>query len=580
MSSQTIDNVVLEKVSLTEVVEKPFLKREVGFIADTNNGGLYSQNQVVFDTTSNSSNGKYANYQEGLISFPLVITLQSSNVNHDWNSGAGANGLLSSDAVFSLKNSHYNLVHQCTIEYSNGTVVEQKPYLNQYINFKLHTELSQADEELFGQLIGYAKDSSTSYTYETAVSPRGIGLTNNANVVSGFIPQTLRGCADVSNDAIRKRQRYFNRVQFQGKASLLCANENDLARTSGANTISFSANPNLKIYYYDCIIRLKDLSSFFENMPMVRGAVMKITLVLNNNVSFQVAKDAAGNFTYTPSTFQNATSLTNPYMISASTIQVSNCAPTDILTPVLSTVNIGSGSTILPASTTYTVTANLCTSSVNSALRHVKTGCRLYVPFYQFAPKYQELYLKNRQRTIEYVDLEYNTFKASPNAPFLFNVSTGSARMKRLILIANLSSSANASEVANCSHSPLSSPFWDNTVSPFILKNFNVSIAGNNIYPNQLVYSYQQFLNEMNAQQGLNAGLMDGLCSGRIGLNDYLNNYKYIVVDLSRRLPEDENVPCSVQVSGEIASLKEIEFTCFIEKAKSVQIDVSTGMRL
>jgi hypothetical protein len=115
---------------------------------------------------------------------------------------------------------------------------------------------------------------------------------------------------------------------------------------------------------------------------------------------------------------------------------------------------------------------------------------------------------------------------------------------------------------------PMSSPFASepSTTSPFVLGSFNCSVSNNNLYPNDVNYSYDNFLQNLNGQTGLHSNLVKGLVSSRINLNDFQNNYHYIVVDLSARLPQFDMVSNSIGVRDKLISPKDITFHCFIEK--------------
>jgi hypothetical protein len=69
------------------------------------------------------------------------------------------------------------------------------------------------------------------------------------------------------------------------------------------------------------------------------------------------------------------------------------------------------------------------------------------------------------------------------------------------------------------------------------------------------------------------------LVSSRINLVDFQNNYHYIVVDLSRGLPEFffDMVSNSIRVRGAIQSPKNIVFHCYIEKERMIEADIMTG---
>jgi hypothetical protein len=160
-------------------------------------------------------------------------------------------------------------------------------------------------------------------------------------------------------------------------------------------------------------------------------------------------------------------------------------------------------------------------------------------------------------------------------------ITNGMSRMKRLIMIGYMSPTANGSEVGGA-FSPLSSPFATepSTTSPFMISNFNVQVGQINLYPNAISYSYEQFLQEMNGQYGINGNMIQGSTSSRISLVDYNNNYHYIVVNLDRKLPENELTSQSLGVSGTLESRKDMSFMCFVEKYKTITINIENGARV
>ena len=73
---------------------------------------------------------------------------------------------------------------------------------------------------------------------------------------------------------------------------------------------------------------------------------------------------------------------------------------------------------------------------------------------------------------------------------------------------------------------------------------------------------------------------IETITSGLMNQQDYNANFGYIVVDLSRRYDLDEKTPLSVQISGNIKSLKHLDFLCFISYTKEITVDLSTGQKL
>jgi hypothetical protein len=170
--------------------------------------------------------------------------------------------------------------------------------------------------------------------------------------------------------------------------------------------------------------------------------------------------------------------------------------------------------------------------------------------------------------------------KMNVSDEFNFLVTNGLARMKRLICVPVVSSVANGS--ATQKFSPFISPFTTepSTCSPYLIQNFNVQMGGLNVYQSNRNYYYEIFLDEMNGKYGIESNLTTGMCSSRISLNDFNNTYGYLVVDLSRRAPEDNTVPISLQISGKVTSLLPLYMYFYIEVDKTVTIDLRTGQMI
>jgi hypothetical protein len=149
--------------------------------------------------------------------------------------------------------------------------------------------------------------------------------------------------------------------------------------------------------------------------------------------------------------------------------------------------------------------------------------------------------------------------------------------MKRLICVPCIASTANGSTTHK--FSPCISPFTTepSTCSPYLIQDFNIQLGGLNLYQNGRNYNYETFLDEMNGKYGMESNMTTGMCSSRISLNDYNNNYGYLVADLSRRAPEDDMVSISLQVSGKVTSLLPLDLFFYIEVEKTIVIDLKTG---
>jgi len=334
------------------------------------------------------------------------------------------------------------------------------------------------------------------------------------------------------------------------------------------------------------IIRLRDLPFFNADVPMMRGANMKLTLTLNNNVSFNFKKTSGGAMSF--SNFSNVSGLTNPFMVASNYHQYTQidaagasviAAPTGgAVSGSITTKSILGGASALDngvgsVDAEYVVKSGLAAVGQYS---HTIKQCRLYVPAYTFSPSYESQYLSSSKRLITYNDLYFTTFDVKAQQQFNINLTNGIAYAKRLVVIGFMTASANGDV------SPLSSPFTCEpaTTSPFLIQNFNCQVGGINMYQGQMLASYEQFLAEMNGMYGINGNQITGLCSSRISSKDYYNNYHYIVVNLDRKLKEDEGVLQSIALSGQLNSTKDMTFYCYVEYSKKVLVDVSDGSRL
>jgi len=590
----TIDNLIYSQTTQPEnIAEKPFVSKEwTNPIFDTNTSASYNSNQIIFDTTTLANSGQMPNYAEGMIILPVVIRVSCNN-NNDWSELTNARP--GTDFMLALKNSHVQIVHSIGINMNNMDILQPVPLSNAYLTFIQHSELSTEDELLNSPLHGYCKDSSSSWSY-VADNPngsfvgdsRGVGLCNNSNfgLVQGLAVN------DTYNEGMFRRQKLINK--YSADKILILGDE---AKNS-TECKSYVLNTNNgKYYFYDVVLRLKDLAPhFFPNFPLTTGVKFKITLTLNNNISFQFSKNINGAFVFNPATFSNVSSATNPIMIASSynpviaqtggVIGVTTVGGTGVNTIAQGTYqfNLTDASTntaIIPCGSSclacvnddvYTVSMKI---GNNNALQHVRAQCILYVPSYRLSPKYEaEYFSKDRRiRKVHYTELEYNSFYCEGNKSFNFEISSTCVRPKRLIMIPILTAAENFGI------NPISSPFTTEpaTTSPYVLTAFNCSIANNNIYPNDINFSYDNFLQALNGSTGVNANLVNGLVSSRINLTDYQNNYHYIVCDLSRRLPEFDMVSVSIRVRGQVQSPKRLEFHCFIEKEKVIEVDTMTG---
>ena len=477
----------------------PFLKKELLYQIDNNNSTNYSRNQVQFETSSFSNSGKWFDFREGFLSIPLVM-----NITRD-----AAHGINADDAkqLLQMKASNLSIIDSIQVEMNNNTVLQQTRNIAPLLNFKLHSTMGNGDETIHGHHMGYQKHSSTDWSY---VAEEGL-----------------------HNDTATSMDKKF---YHEEKTDVLSVAD---LKAKGANCQESAGLVNT--FFYDCIIRLKDLP-FFEKMPLVRGSLMKITLTLNQSDTkitvtggdkTAVVSTLAGSFC---PVIRKAGSEVNDYVEDISVKVVSN----------------------------------------NGVVHPTKNQCRLYVPAYTFENSAEQSYLGLGSKKVLYSDVFFQRLRGV-NGGFQSLLTNALSRSKRLVIIPVLSATGNGTLAIE----PQSSPFTADgvgTTSACRISDFNVQLSGSNVYStNPINYSYEHFLLEQDGNDGVNGGKEMGTSSGQISLKDFESNYGYIVVDLSRRNKFDDNVPLSVQVSGTVSSAKPLDLLCYIEYEKDVTIDITTG---
>jgi hypothetical protein len=433
--------------------------------------------------------------------------------------------------------------------------------------------------------IGFYPDTSTSWGYTataSAVGENGIGICNNQNQLAPTNPSATLGQTTTGNIGFLKRQQYF---AFDGVTAANVANGNfPVVGTANPPTglIPISAlQQSYKSYIFNkvsgavgstgCLqqaivgqIKLRHLHNFFQEVPLLKGVFMKLTLNLNNT-SFQ--------FDYTTNTsFNSITNLNcplggvNPIMISSA---LGTNGSTNLTTNVYNVSLAVGGKVINPAQTT-------ATGVQNSPLLQ---SIMLNVPSYVFNPIYEQAYLSSSVKTIVYNDLyQYQVINVPAQGVFNNLITNGIAGIQTILVLPFYNAAYNQGI------SPIQSPFTTEgggTTSPLcLLGNFNVVISGQNAIYNTERYTYEQFTQQLYGLNAVNGGLTEGVNSGLINQMDFENMYNYYAVNVSRMLPIEEAVPKSVNIIGQNFSNFNIDLYVFVNYKTSVSLDILTGSRV
>lgn len=546
---------------------RPFTKKEWFRTPDKSNG-TYLTNQVQFECLDFASNGRYMGYNEGIFVFPLVGVAKATDA-----SGNAVSLSTITDALVCNKNAWLNLIHSVNIEYANGAVYPPSDNVNMYLNWKLHESMSELEETLNGDFISYSKDTSNSWSYNATANSQGEGICNNNNALTvnaeSYADDNNGRLSTMVNSGLVRRQQKLMSYKGMGRNAIF---SDDAIKEELLDYVDNSSGQ--KIYYISAFIRAKDLP-FFDNLPLIRGAPVRVTFTMNNNVSFKINKAATtGVITLVGKSISNTTSATNPYIVPASRIATKTVSVTTVGenfgTPSNSVIHCGLSE--IPNNTDLEYSFKI---QKNGGFEHKLDRCYLYCPAYTMDPSYEAQYLAQKIRKINFNEVEYCYFEAGAGKNFQYVITAGSSRMSRVIIIPIMSPTGN-NDI-----NPVSSPFSTepSTTSPCSLSQLAIYLGGDNLYKDKINFSFENFLNQ-HINNGKNANMQKGDVSSMVNLSDYANIYNYIVADLGKHSEEFDNSVYNLRFEGKVSSLKPITFHIFVEKMKSISVDVSTGVRV
>jgi hypothetical protein len=612
-----MDSIVFEESVNTEVSSSEFVDKQWLYVNDNNNGSYSSQ--VVLDTTPLANSGSYINWSEAFILMPLVLQIERSA----GTATMSATGAF--DFVAALKSGYWNVLHSMSVEFNNGNIIQQVPFMNVFCSFKNITSWSQEDLTQWGNVTGFFPDSARSWAYQFVapvttltlpLSGSGFGLTNNRNAPyvnislvfgSSFLVNNIAAYntstratlssndyTQVWNEGLFQRQLYISYNPILN-ASNNASNGQGLLMDSASCSQVFrtfvNAAANLRSYAIDAIIRLKDIADFFQKCPLLKGSTMRMYLNTNQTY-FQVVQ--AGP-TYTATT---GAPLLGPLLNLATAPVILGGGGTN---PILySSANLGQGAsalTPLTATTAVDMTLNVALSIVRTQFSQMAntitcpiTSVRLYAPAYTMSPIAEQRYLSlTPSKRIVYNDIfQFSFTSQSVNSPFNILVSNGIPNIRSVLVLPLLPVASNGTAgAAGAKTSSILSPFSSTPSSPdpLIINNFQIQISGKNLFINQLQYDYENFYEQLVSSNQLNGGLTTSLASGLVSKTDFQSLYRYYYGNCGRSLPSEEGVSKAIQIQGTIlvpsgSSVSVVDLMVFVEFEREITIDVRTGARI
>ena len=515
MSNATMNESTIEgKKNETHVHFKPFLDKQLNSLKDQNGSSDYSRNESKFNTLSVASSSKLPDYSQAYILVPVVVRLHRQP-----KTAAAADqvcGINDGSDQIQFKSCTTTLVDKMEINYGNTSISQGVKNLNGYQTYLHHVENSVDDVNL-------------SNTYYKPTSEWLYNEKEGMNFDSVF------------NDYVVE----FEQEKENNVLSLMNIEQ------SGMNYY-LKVTEFEHIYFYYAFIKLSEYS-FFSALPLSKGSNIDMTLNFNQSVTTTVY--ALGV----------KTAINHQLTGSTNSLLRINDVPT-------------------PNTCNFTETLSLSIGQIQGSTKlheHPLKQCRLYIPEYTLSPEVFSQYIsKNSIKKIVYEDVIVKHLTnldsgSSIDAMLSSNVSN----IQKLVIIPMLSKESNITEVGFTKYTPQETCYSQEpcTCSPYYISNFQVKVGNQNIYLNNMSFKHDSYMLELNSAQGVEGGLQRGFKSGQIKMTDFIKNYGYLTVDLSRKGIEDLNKLFQVSISGKIESPKNLDLLCFIIVQKQVVIDISTG---
>jgi hypothetical protein len=596
MQSEVADPIIYDRVSKEEFQETPFLDRQMLYVQDSNNQN-YSTHQVVFESQAMSSSGKWLDYSESFLSFPVWMCASATGAGVDF---AADNGI-HADYLLGLKSGSHQLIHSLTLDYNGSTVIQGNSFLNSLVNYNMVSTFSQDSIRKLNASIFFNPPTDDSWIWSPTVATSfGVGLCDNNNYIR-TVGHTFGECGARAH---RGNQGFLeNQKSMAGSYAIpagvgfdagISSNSPQAIMTDGVqNNQQVNKNRDIAgchIKQFMACIRLKDLHDFFKKLPLLRSAHFRLVLNINNS-SFVVNKSNHANawnntllaasgpvlsLTQTPSLANG----TNPMMFAAalgtSLLESSAgaCIPGGVARDITCSVSVG---TILNATHRGIIGGN----------GPQVLPCRWYVPAYVMTPQYVSKYTSIGTKKVEFEDFLCVQVKANTGS-FTQMLTPSLKNILRVVIVPHYNT-ATFMSVGGVSCAQVASPFCDNFTFPCFggaLSQLNIRLGQVDVIAGGGHRTGWEFFRSQ-MPHGNNSGLDDEVASGLINEKNWSKGqFQYYTIDCSRRALEQENVPQSVELTGfnNLNSTQgppvvngELLLYCFIIYKRQVSIDIVTS---
>ena len=481
-------------------------------------------------------------------------------------------------SLLALKSNFINLVHQGDLQVGGISIEQTQSYLNVFQNFRMLSEMSQNDLKTIGSTLGFSEclDTIGSASWNGLVAATGgNGFVNNVPFpvgANGSDTQMTYGAQNLNviNKAIQQRVNKYvdisaaNNNRIYGITGVPTAGNvgNLMSSVSGGvlNTelkCNYQVSNNIMNWSDVAVIRVGDIFDSMKQLGMLKKFDGILRLYLNlGSVQITVAAPTAAT-TYLYSLANSSFTNTIPFTIN--NLLGSLPATTAFIT--------ASCSLVRPPTTNYVNGANLGLSAISNPM----TSCRFYYSQLTLNPELSVGFIEeNRAKKVVYRTILSNQYNNVQVGSFNQLINGGIKNLIGVLIIPMISS--------NLLGFPQStSPFdtFGATYSPLQLTNVNASIGGTNFKMNPEIYSFENFLEEVNTFESLTCADF-GVSVGLINQPWWENNRVYYLS--SRSTKTDKSTGRALNVSFTNTSNISIDVLVFSVYLDEFVVDVATGL--
>jgi hypothetical protein len=510
-------------------------------INDMMQGG-YTGN-ATWDLSGITNSSLYLDWLQTYLEIPLKLTVTTED----------KSTAFASRFTASLKNGAYNPIHAIELKLANQVVVNMQPELQGRISYEMISMMSSDDAERAARF-NYAFEDGTKFKYNATAHCDGLGNCVNSVLPSDLVALTA-GTEDRPHNEGRKK-RCMQLPNTTDNSALMSS-----AQLKEKNVSYRAANAgNVMTYNYICKIPMDILHSFFRNAPMARNAFYEINLQINT------AKVAC-----VLSTGTTVALGANAEAKTYNSVSVTEC-PYGFNPIQLGSLRFGDGMAAQDTATAA-LTAELSIGTADVA------KCTLNASMVELHSKYEEDYLAAKQKFFVYDEVSvFRIFNIGAGLPHNQILTASSSRIRKLVMLPYFAADgimpdAKLSPFDGFSAGFLSSPYAAVT-------DFNVSVAGQNVYPTNLTKTedfYQNFC-QMNLNGSVQSAVMN---HGLISPEQYMTQYAAICVNLQRNQPPGtDDLSKNISIEFKNASQKTMSYIIYVYYEKTIGIDVANGLLL